>query len=82
MFVLSHVWLFASPFQLLCPWDSPGKNTGVGCHFLLQGNLHNPGTEPTSLSSHVSCIGMQILYLERHLESQPTMFMMRNYMKN
>ena len=21
---------------LLCPWDSPGKNTGVGCHFLLQ----------------------------------------------
>ena len=23
--------------QLLCPWDFPGKNTGVGCHFLLQG---------------------------------------------
>ena len=22
---------------LLCPWDFPGKNTGVGCHFLLQG---------------------------------------------
>ena len=22
--------------QLLLPWDSPGKNTGVGCHFLLQ----------------------------------------------
>ena len=22
---------------LLCPWDSPGKNTGVGCHALLQG---------------------------------------------
>ena len=21
---------------LLCPWDSPGKNTGVGCNFLLQ----------------------------------------------
>ena len=26
-----------SPTRLLCPWDSPGKNTGVGCHFLLQG---------------------------------------------
>ena len=33
--------------QLLCPWDFPGKNMGVGCHFLLQGifltqglNLH------------------------------------------
>ena len=24
------------PIRLLCPWDSPGKNTGVGCHFLLQ----------------------------------------------
>ena len=22
--------------MLLCPWDSPGKNIGVGCHFLLQ----------------------------------------------
>ena len=22
--------------RLLCPWNSPGKNTGVGCHFLLQ----------------------------------------------
>ena len=25
------------PAGLLCPWDPPGKNTGVGCHFLLQG---------------------------------------------
>ena len=24
------------PTRLLCPWDSPGKNTGVGCHFLLR----------------------------------------------
>ena len=24
------------PTRLLRPWDSPGKNTGVGCHFLLQ----------------------------------------------
>ena len=24
------------PARLLCPWDSPGKNTGAGCHFLLQ----------------------------------------------
>ena len=24
------------PTWLLCPWDSPGKNTGVSCHFLLQ----------------------------------------------
>ena len=25
-----------SPARLLSPWDSPGKSTGVGCHFLLQ----------------------------------------------
>jgi len=24
------------PTRLLCPWNSPGKNTGMGCHFLLQ----------------------------------------------
>ena len=24
------------PIRLPCPWDSPGKNTGAGCHFLLQ----------------------------------------------
>ena len=28
-----HRW---QPTRLLCPWDSPGKNTVVGCHFLLQ----------------------------------------------
>ena len=35
----SHVQLFVTLWtvacQLLCPWDSPGKNTGVGCHDLL-----------------------------------------------
>ena len=25
------------PARLLCPWDSPGRNTRMGCHFLLQG---------------------------------------------
>ena len=35
------------PARLLCPWDSPGKNTGVSCHFLFQGifliQVSNPG---------------------------------------
>ena len=31
--VQPHRW---QPTRLLRPWDSPGKNTGVGCHFLLQ----------------------------------------------
>ena len=32
------------PMRLLCPWNSPGKNTGVGCHFLLQGILPAQGS--------------------------------------
>ena len=32
-----------SPTRLLCPWDSPGKNTGVGCHALLQGIFPTQG---------------------------------------
>ena len=31
--VWPHRW---QPTRLLRPWESPGKNTGVGCHFLLQ----------------------------------------------
>ena len=31
--VRPHRW---QPTRLPHPWDSPGKNTGVGCHFLLQ----------------------------------------------
>ena len=38
------------PARLLCPWDSPGKNTGVGCHFLLQGILPTQGSNLHLLS--------------------------------
>ena len=38
------------PTRLLCPWDSPGKNTGVGCHFLLQGNLSSRPRNWTQVS--------------------------------
>ena len=30
----------------LCPWNSPGKNTGVGCHSLLQGIFPTQGLNP------------------------------------
>ena len=47
--VLSDSWdPMDSSARLLCPWNSPGKNTGVGCPFLLQGDLPNPGVEPGS----------------------------------
>ena len=50
--LLTHVRLFVThrqqPTRLFCPWDSPGKNTGVGCHFLIWGNLPDPGIKPMS----------------------------------
>ena len=42
-------WLFVTPrtivFRLLCPWDFPGKNPGVGCHFLLPGVFLTQGSK-------------------------------------
>ena len=46
------------PDRLLCSWNFPGKNTGVGCHF-LPGNLPNPDVNLHLLRL---CIGRQILY--------------------
>ena len=44
--------------MLLCLWDFPGKNTGVGCHFLLQGIF------PTRYQTRICCIGRRILSTE------------------
>ena len=54
------------PTRLPCPWDSPGKNTGVGCHFLLQcmkvkserevTQLRPTLSDPTDCSLPGSCI--------------------------
>ena len=49
--------------QFLSPWDSPGKNTGVGCHALLQGIFPTQGSNPCLLNCR------QILYHLSHLES-------------
>ena len=47
-----HVRLFVTPrtvaHGLLCPWDFPGKNTGVGQPFPPPGDLPDPGIEPES----------------------------------
>ena len=54
---LSSVWLCdpmdCSSARLLCPWNSPGKDTGVGCHFLLQGIFPTQGSKPCLL--HLLC---------------------------
>ena len=52
------------PTRLLCSWDSPGKNTGVGCHALLQGVFLTQGSNPCHLRL-LHC--RQILYPLSHL---------------
>ena len=37
------------PTRLLCPWGFPGKNTGLGCCFLLQGMFQTQGSNPSLL---------------------------------
>ena len=37
------------PTRLLCPWDFPGKKTGVGCHFLLYWEIVVPKIHITQL---------------------------------
>ena len=61
----SRLQLFATPWglqpaRLLCPWDSPGKNTGVGSQFFLQGIFLTQGSNPNLPHCR------QILYQLRH----------------
>ena len=49
----SHWANTLKPTRLPCPWDSPGKNTGVGCHFLLQ--CMNVKSESEVAQSFDSC---------------------------
>ena len=48
------------PPRLLCPWNSPGNNTGVGCHSLLQGIVLTQGVNPGFLNCR------QIVYRLSH----------------
>ena len=60
--VMSHsLWPHGLyPTRLFCPWDSLGKNTGVGSHSLLQGIFLNQGSNPCLLHCR------QILYCLTH----------------
>ena len=48
------------PVRLLCPWNFSSKNTGEGCHFLLQGIFPTQGSNPWLLLRLLYC--RQILY--------------------
>ena len=73
--LLSHVRLLRpnglQPARLLCPWDFPGKITGVDCHFLLQGIFpiqeSNPGCRKIlyQLSYEGSPISLSCLHISQ-----------------
>ena len=52
------------PTRVFCPWDFSGKNTGVGCHFLLWGIFSTQGSNPR-LQGLLHC--RWILYVMSHL---------------
>ena len=63
--VFSRIWLFVTPMDCSPPGpsvhgDSPGKNSGVGCHALLQGTFPAQGSNPGLLHCGL------ILYLLSH----------------
>ena len=47
LYYFTTLWTVAC--RLLCPWDFPGKNTGVDCHFLLQGIFMTQGSNASLL---------------------------------
>ena len=58
--------LFATPWTLvhqapLCPWDSPGRNTGVGCHVLLPGIFPTQGSNPGLLHRQADALALSHL---------------------
>ena len=64
------------PIRLLRPWDSPGKNIGVGCHFLLQmlfWTWPNP-TVSWSSNGHLTCPGYQHLIVYHTFSSLKCLF--------
>ena len=61
--MLSRFQLFATPWIVACPWNSPGKNTGVGCHSLLQEIFLTQESNPYLLHYR------QILYRLSHMGS-------------
>ena len=56
-------WTVAPRF--LCPWDSPGKDTGEGCHFLLQGIFQTQASgllQGRQILYWLSCKGSRVLF--------------------
>ena len=70
---LSHVQLFMTPqtvaARLLCSWDVPGKDAGVGCHFLLQEIFSTQG-----LNRLLHVLNCRQIFLALHHWGRPILY--------
>ena len=85
--VSDSLWPYGlEPTKLLCPWNSPDKNIGVGCHFFLQGIFPTQGSN-LGLShcrqilyrlSHQGCHDFlphgRLIWIDLHVEETPQHF--------
>ena len=64
LFSCSHVQLLCESMDCSLPgstvWDSPGNNTGVGCHFPPPGNLCDSGIKQHVLNQHVDSLPLSL----------------------
>ena len=63
------------PSRLLCPWDFPGKNTGVVCHILLQGIFPTQGLKLHLLHQQANSLPMGHLGSPHKLIKHPLYFL-------
>ena len=69
------------PARLLCLWDFPGKNTGVGCHFLLSGSSWPRESSQSRDQTCLSYMGWCVFYLWAHQRSPSALFMGTYFVK-
>ena len=61
------------PIRLLQPWDFPGKSTGVGCHFLLQGISLTRGLNPGLLRCRQTLYHLSHILCTKNCATEDTM---------
>ena len=67
--LFATLWTVAH--QLLCPWDSPGKTTGVVCHALLQGVFQTQVSNPCLLHWQASSLPLAPPGKPKHIIANP-----------
>ena len=72
--VFNSLWPYGlQPTRLLCPWNSPVKNIGVGCHFLFQRIIPDQYSNPSFL------LGKRFFTTEPAREAPPSSLLLTKY---